>query len=119
MCVHTCMFVGCPFVVCGYFRISFLRLFRVKNVMGEWSQFSTYPELWMFHTVVQLHMHERMWLFSNRPVWCDSEKAWCMESKDKTAMIFVTPPTVNFSKVFNRLFPCITYTAHHKIDILQ
>jgi hypothetical protein len=53
------MFVGCPLAVVGYFRISFLRLFHVKNVVGAWVQFSTHPELWMFHTVVQVHMLEQ------------------------------------------------------------
>jgi hypothetical protein len=53
------MFVGFPLAVVGYFRISFLRLFRVKNVVGTWVQFSTYPELWMSHAIVQAHMHEQ------------------------------------------------------------
>ena len=200
MYVHTCMFVGCSLAVCGYFRISFLRLlltysmvqspsweanwfaasqgiprilwnpkvhyrthkrpppvpildqpnpvhiptshlleihpniihpsmprspqwflrlFCVKNVIGKWLQFSTYSELQMFRTVVQVHMREQAWVFSNRPVWCDMEEAWCVKIRDKTATIFVTSSTANFSKVFNRLFPCITYTACYSIDIVQ
>ena len=122
------MFVGCPLAVvgysrislavAGYSRISLLSLFHVKNVIGKWAQFSTYPALQMFHTVVQVHLHEQAWLFSNRPVWCDMEEAWCVRSKDKTAMIFATPPTVSCSEVFNRLFPCVTRRAHHSIDII-
>jgi hypothetical protein len=82
-------------------------------------QFSTYSELWMFHTIVPVHMHEEAWLFSNRPVWCDIQEAWHMKRKDKTAMIIVTPATVSCSKVFNRLFPCITHRACYSVDIVQ
>jgi hypothetical protein len=110
------MFVGCPLAVVRYSWISFLGLFHVKYVIGKWAQFSTYPVLWVFHTVVQVHLHEQAWLFLNRPVWCDKEEAWCVKSK---AMIFATPPTVSCSKVFNRLFPCITHRSNHRIDIVQ